>query len=118
MNIQLQFYGPTNIHPNTSNQNLIDTSAQYSTTPYIENQSLYWHPSVYKVTTSGGTKTYTRVSQLDSSPYYRWDNSVLPRTEAFPTGFRMIAYSNQSGATTGGETGGNMFGESSILFSF
>mmetsp|Transcript_18726 Transcript_18726/g.28079 ORF Transcript_18726/g.28079 Transcript_18726/m.28079 type:complete len:124 (+) Transcript_18726:111-482(+) len=69
------------------------------------------HPSIYRVTRSQGTKTYTRVSQLESSPYYRWDNSVLPRTEAFPRGFRMIAYSNQQGSNAGGETGGNMFVE-------
>ena len=43
-----------------------------------------------------GTKTYNRVNTLDTSPYYRWDNSVLPRTEAFPPDFRMIAYSTDN----------------------
>ncbi len=46
-------------------------------------------------TNNDGTKTYKRVTQLESSPYYRWDNSVLPKTEAFPPGFRMIAYSDK-----------------------
>ena len=36
---------------------------------------------------------------------------MLPRTEEFPPGFRMIAYSNQQNANTGGETGANMFVE-------
>ena len=48
---------------------------------------------------------------MESSPYYRWDNSVLPRTEEFPEGFRMIAYSDQENAQIGGETGGNLFVE-------
>ena len=70
------------------------------------------HPSIYEVATGqGGTKTYTRLNNLNTSPYYRWDNSVLPRTEAFPPKFRMIAYSDQMGANVGGETGGNMFVE-------
>jgi len=106
-----QFYGPQNIHPDTTFNDLVNTRGQDSSTPYIENQSLYWHPTIYRVTQNQGTKTYTRVSQLESSPYYRWDNSVLPKTEAFPPGFRMIAYSNQQGANVGGETGGNMFVE-------
>ena len=70
------------------------------------------HPSIYEVSTGqGGAKTYTRINNLNTSPYYRWDNSVLPRTEAFPPKFRMIAYSDQDGADVGGETGGNMFME-------
>ena len=70
------------------------------------------HPSIYQIATNqDGTKTYTRVDNLDSSPYYRWDNSVLPRTEAFPPEFRMIAYSDQDGADVGGENGGNLFTE-------
>ena len=57
------------------------------------------HPSIYEVVQNGdGSKTFTRVDALDSSPYYRWDNSVLPKTEAFPPGFRMIAHSNDAGA--------------------
>ena len=106
------FYGPQNFHPNTSYEDLRDTPPQFSSSPWAENQSLYWHPSIYRVTdNSDGTKTYTRVSTLDSSPYYRWDNTVLPRTEAFPPGFRMIAHSNDPGAQQGGESGANMLTE-------
>jgi hypothetical protein len=90
---------------------VIDTP-ELSTSPFVENQSLYWHPSIYQVEDNGdGTETFTRVSNLDSSPYYRWDKSVLPLVEAFPPGFRMIAASNDPGADQGGETGSNMFTE-------
>lgn len=36
------FYGPLNFHPNTTYENLRATSSNFSTTPFIENQSLYW----------------------------------------------------------------------------
>jgi hypothetical protein len=65
-----------------------------------------------------GTKTYDRASDLDTSPYYRWDNSVLPKTEAFPPGFRMIAYSDQQNALLGGETGSNLFTECCSEFDY
>lgn len=58
----------------------------------------------------GGAKIYV-CPPTESSPYYRWDNSVEPKTEAFPPGFRMIAYSTQAGANQGGETGHNMLVE-------
>ena len=138
-----KFYGPQNFHPNTTYENIRDSAPASSSTPFIENQSLYWvswqkfehqvapvvilcksaftdiwfsldlkHPSIYEVSTSqGASKTYTRLNNLNTSPYYRWDNSVLPRTEAFPPQFRMIAYSDQVGADEGGETGGNLFTE-------
>lgn len=60
---------------------------------------------------TGSSKKWTRVDNLESSPYYRWDNSVEPRTEAFPPKFRMIAHSDARGGSSGGETGGNMFTE-------
>ena len=60
---------------------------------------LLQHPSIYEVVQNGdGSKTFTRIDAVETSPYYRWDNSVLPRTEAFPPGFRMIAHSNDIGA--------------------
>ena len=62
-------------------------------------------------TDQAGSKTYTRVNNLETSPYYRWDNSVLPRTEAFPPEFRMIAYSNQQTPDEGGNAEGNLFTE-------
>lgn len=71
------------------------------------------HPSIYRVTDDGisGTKTFTRVNNLDTSPYYRWDKSNAPEVVAFPPGFRMIAHSNDVGATQGGESGANMMTE-------
>jgi len=103
------FYGPQNFHPNTSYEQIRDTSPQYSTSPVIENQSLYWHPSIYEVGITNGQKTYSRVSDLESSPYYRWNTSTSPETVAFPPGFRMIAFSNQEGADQGGEGENNLF---------
>jgi len=89
------FYGPQNFHPNTSYEDIRDTHPRYSSSPYRENQSLYWHPSIYEVVgNSDGSTTYTRVNNLDSSTYYRWDNTVSPLAEAFPPEFRMIAHSN------------------------
>jgi len=69
------------------------------------------HPSIYEVTVDDGENTYTRVNDLETSPYYRWDKSpgLDPPTEAFPKDFHMIAYSDQQGANKGGETGGNLF---------
>jgi hypothetical protein len=67
------------------------------------------HPSIYEKTRDA-SPTYTRVSNLETSPYYRWDNSVAD-TKAFPKDFRMIAYSDQANANQGGESGGNFFTE-------
>ena len=55
--------------------------------------------------------TYTRVNNLETSPYYRWDKSNAPQVVAFPPGFRMIAHSNDPGANQAGESGGNMLTE-------
>jgi len=93
------FYGPLHLHPQTSYSDLISTSPQYSTSPVEENQSSYWHPSIYRRRRSDGeTATFELVTNLEVGPYYRWDNSVSPRTVAYPPGFRMIAhYPNPSG---------------------
>jgi hypothetical protein len=104
------FYGPQNFHPNTKNENLRNTKPEHSSSPWVENQSLYWHPSIYEVIKENDETVYKRVSNLDTSPYYRWD-SALPETVAFPSGFQMIAYSNQDNAEGGGETGNNLFVE-------
>lgn len=91
------FYGPQNFHPDTTYEDIRDSSPQFSSTPTVENQSLYWHPSIYQVSTdASGAKTYNRVNNLETSPYYRWDTTLLPAVEAFPPGFRMIAYSNEN----------------------
>lgn len=105
------FYGPKNFHPNTTYDELRDTKPQHSSSPWVENQSLYWHPSIYQVTQINGQDTYTLVKNLESSPYYRWNTNTSPETVAFPPGFRMIAYSNKWGADIGGETGANLFVE-------
>mmetsp|Transcript_42662 Transcript_42662/g.83878 ORF Transcript_42662/g.83878 Transcript_42662/m.83878 type:complete len:426 (-) Transcript_42662:100-1377(-) len=106
------FYGPRNFHPNTDYKDLITTPPKFSTSPFKENQSLYWHPSIYQVATAGdGTETFTRVSNLYSSPYYRWDTTATPRPEAFPPRFRMISANTDPGANKGGEMGANMFTE-------
>ena len=38
----LQFYGPHQFHPDTTYDDLRNTSPSSSTTPFVENQSLYW----------------------------------------------------------------------------
>jgi len=107
------FYGPRSIHPQLSWTDLVRTNPQFSTSPWNENQSLYWHPSIYQVQTHSddNTKTYTRVSNLYTSPYYRWDTTVQPKVEAFPKNFRMIAANTDKGANRGGEVGSNLFTE-------
>ena len=37
-----QFYGPQNFHPNTTYDDLRATKSVDSTSPFVENQSLYW----------------------------------------------------------------------------
>jgi len=106
------FYGPQEFHPDTTYDDLLNTLPRFSSSPFEENNSLYWHPSIYRVVDNGdGTETFIRADELDTSPYYRWDNSVLPLTEAFPPGFRMIASTADDGAGQGGENGENMFTE-------
>lgn len=43
------FYGPQNFHPETSNADLVKTSPKFSTTPFVENQSLYWVSRRYRI---------------------------------------------------------------------
>jgi len=87
------FYGPLHLHPNTSYNDLITTPPQYSTSPVEENQSLYWHPSIYRRSrTNAEDAKFELVTDLEVGPYYRWDNSVSPPTQAYPPGFRMIAH--------------------------
>jgi len=105
------FYGPLNFHPDTSYEQLRDTKPKLSSSPFKENQSLYWHPSIYRKTQKKGESIYTRVNNLETSPYYRWNTDTIPETVAFPPGFRMIAYSNDENADSGGETGGNLLVE-------
>jgi len=87
------FYGPLHLHPTTSYSDLISTPPQFSTSPVEENQSSYWHPSIYRRRRSDGDAAmFELVTNLEVGPYYRWDNSVSPATVAYPPGFRMIAH--------------------------
>ena len=97
------FYGPRSFHPSTTYNDLITTPDFMNTSPYVENKSLYWHPSIYRVDSTG---LHTRVDNLEFGPYYRWDKSVSPVVEPFPPGFRMIAASNDPGANGGDEEDG------------
>jgi len=91
------FYGPQLFHPSTTNADLRNSDPKYSTSPWVENKSLYWHPSIYKVgqDTATGLPTYELADIAFSGPYYRWDKAApAPAVEAFPPGFQMIAGMN------------------------
>ncbi len=88
------FYGPQLFHPSTTNADLRASDPRYSTSPWVENKSLYWHPTIYKVgqDAATGQPTYELAEISFSGPYYRWDKSApAPAVEAFPPGFQMIA---------------------------
>lgn len=88
------FYGPQLFHPNTTAKDLRNSDPKHSTSVYKENKSLYWHPTIYKVGRDKATNanTYELANISFSGPYYRWDKDApLPRVEAFPEGFQMIA---------------------------
>jgi len=103
------FYGPKDIHPNTSYEDLLNAPPDLSTSQVEENQSLYWHPSIYIEKKIKGVKHYNRISHTRITAYYRWDRSLV--IQAFPPGFRMIAGSTDNGANIGGPTGGNLYTE-------
>jgi hypothetical protein len=91
------FYGPMEFHPNTTYEDLVRADKGLSSSNVEENQSLYWHPTVYQVSGTSVDPVYNRVP-TSLTTYYRWDNTVLPRTEEFPPGFRIIASSADRGA--------------------
>ena len=76
---------------------LCESDPGLSTSNVVENQSLYWHPTVYQVSGGSVDPVYNRVP-TSLTTYYRWDHSALPRTEEFPPGFRVIASSADRGA--------------------
>ena len=91
------FYGPMEFHPETTYEDLVGADPGLSTSNVVENQSLYWHPTVYQVSGGSVDPVYNRVP-TSLTTYYRWDHSALPRTEEFPPGFRVIASSADRGA--------------------
>ncbi|KAL3941029.1 MAG: hypothetical protein SGBAC_004535 [Bacillariaceae sp.] len=69
------------------------------------------HPAIDQVAEDqDDARTYTLAPDLETGPYYRWGNSVLPRTEAFPPSFRKIAHSNDIGAENGEVGSGSNLG--------
>ena len=96
------FYGPMELHPNTSSEDLLAADPSLSSSEVVENQSLYWHPTLYEYEVNTNTnifssRVYKRVV-TKATTYYRWDNSVQPLTKEFPPGFRYIASSADPGA--------------------
>jgi len=83
------FYGPPKIHPAVTYEELRSTT---DATPFeatsgnvLENQSLYWHPTFYRVL-DDGTREITEPDW--TTVYYAFNKG---ETKAFPEGFRMIA---------------------------
>lgn len=78
------FYGPPLLYPKVTFDDLRNSNPDLSSGNIRENNSLYWHPTVYNVA-SDGTKTLREPEMV--TVYYNW----VPReTTAFPPGFRMI----------------------------
>jgi len=105
------FYGPQQFHPNTTNEDLRTSDPKFSTSIFIENQSLYWHPSIYRVDHDAVTreKSYELAEVSFAGPYYRWDKDAPPpMVEPFPKGFQMIAGMPVDGEV---EDGVNLFSE-------
>ncbi len=50
----------------------------------VENKSLYWHPTVYRVENG----IYTKAEIWFASAYYIWTTG---QAKAFPDGFKMVA---------------------------
>ena len=78
------FYGPKALWPSTTWQTLREVDPLESSGDKVENQSLYWHPTIYRVLTDG---THEPV-EASLSIYYIYKPG---ETRAFPPGFQMIA---------------------------
>ncbi len=59
------FYGPPLIYPKVSFDDLRASDPNLSSGNILENQSLYWHPSVYTVA-ADGTKTLQESGKQDA----------------------------------------------------
>ncbi|QDZ21445.1 DUF1996 domain-containing protein [Chloropicon primus] len=86
------FYGPASretMKPNATYEALRAAGANSSTGNTEENLSLYWHPSIYKVTRGeDGSETYDLAPVWFASAYYVWRTG---EATAFPDGFMMKA---------------------------
>ena len=80
------FYGVNKMRPETTYEDL--RAATGNTGNVKENKSLYWHPTVYKVSGSG---VYTKADIWFASAYYIWETGTAT---AFPDGFKMVAGNN------------------------
>lgn len=60
-------------------------NADGNTGNVVENKSLYWHPTVYKVEDNG---VYKKADIYFTSAYYIWTTG---QATAFPDGFKMVA---------------------------
>ena len=80
------FYGPPLLSPSVTTEDLLESESSAHSGLVEENKSLYWHPSIYRVSSDG---LFTLDEIYYFSVYYFWDTNEI--TEAFPKGFRMIA---------------------------
>merc|ERR1719343_120239 len=88
------FYGPPRVSPDVTTRDLIDTDPSEHSGLVEENKSLYWHPSIYRVSSDG---VFTLDEIYYASVYYFWDtDNADAKPSAFPEGFRMIASDRES----------------------
>lgn len=63
------FYGPRSFHPSTSYEDLLSTPGSMNTSPFVENKSLYWHPSIVSSDTAEIASACYRLSYLISNTF-------------------------------------------------
>jgi len=82
------FYGPPKLHPSVTYEDLRSSDETFHRTSgnLLENQSLYWHPSFYRVE-EGGSKTLVEPDWV--TVYYAYEQGG---TQSFPEGFRMLTH--------------------------
>jgi len=80
------FYGPPLLYPKVTDEELRNFNPDLSSGNIRENNSLYWHPSVYRVEDDG---TRTLLEPYWTDVYYTYETNG--KTKAFPNGFKMIA---------------------------
>jgi hypothetical protein len=77
-----QYIGAQKMRPETTYADLRGTDDNSGNV--VENKSLYWHPTVYRVEDG----KYTKAEIYFASSYYIW---VTGEATAFPDGFKMVA---------------------------